>query len=68
MDEQSVHADLTINEDDLASLPDVAAPLKATRIRNEDVWREIVKSSNGRDKALVRCGRPHPAQTLIDLL
>ena len=26
------------------------------RIRREEVWREIVKSSNGRDKALVN---PH---------
>ena len=45
---------LTINEDDLGSIPDVAAPLKVPYARKEDIWREIVKSSNGRDKALVR--------------
>ena len=26
-----------------------------TQVRNEEVWREIVKTSDGRDKAFVRC-------------
>ena len=33
-----------------------------TRVRSEDVWREIFKSSNGRDKAFV-CHAPVPSCT-----
>jgi len=66
---------LVIGEDDLDSEIDIrtgSAPSKPV-VRTEDVWREIVKSSNGRDKALVsprllsaRQGQthgPHAAET-----
>lgn len=45
---------LTINEDDLDSVVDIRTGLAPRKpvVRPEDVWREIVKSSNGRDKAL----------------
>ncbi|KZW03880.1 hypothetical protein EXIGLDRAFT_599272 [Exidia glandulosa HHB12029] len=54
-DDQHSQNGLVINEDDLDSVIDIRtgmAPPKPPVVRAEDVWREIVKSSNGRDKAL----------------
>lgn len=46
---------LAINEDDLDSVVDLRTGIAPSKpvVRAEDVWREVVKSSNGRDKALV---------------
>jgi hypothetical protein len=54
VDEHQPHEQLVIHEDDLDSVGGQPAPVHVHRVGKEEIWREIVKSSNGRDKALVR--------------